>query len=50
VTISDLITAVNIALGHLSLSACQSLDADNGGSVSVGEIVAAVNEVLHGCG
>lgn len=49
VTISDLITAVNIALGRGPLSACQSLDADNNGSVTVGEVVAAVNEALHGC-
>ena len=49
VTISDLITAVNIALGRVPLSACESLDADDGGTITVGEIVAAVNEVLHGC-
>jgi hypothetical protein len=48
VTISDLITAVNIALGRVPLSACQSLDT-NDGSVIVDEIIAAVNEVLHGC-
>jgi hypothetical protein len=49
VTVSDLITAVNIALGRVPLSACQSLDTDDGGSVTVGELVAAVKEALHGC-
>jgi hypothetical protein len=48
VTVSDLITAVNIALGRVPLSACQSLDTNHGGSVTVDELVAAVLEVCMG--
>ena len=49
VTISDLITAVSIALDRSPPSACQSLDTNDDGSLTVDEIIAAVNEVLHGC-
>jgi hypothetical protein len=47
VSIEEIITAVNIALGSVDASACESLGAN--GPVTVAEIVTAVNEALNGC-
>jgi hypothetical protein len=47
VTIDEIITGVNIALGNDDASACESLA--GGGQVTVGEILTAVNEALNGC-
>ncbi|MGD9763829.1 MAG: choice-of-anchor V domain-containing protein [Candidatus Binatia bacterium] len=49
VTIGELITAVNIALGSTDLDACPSLDSDGSGTVTVNELIAAVNNALTGC-
>lgn len=49
VTIDELITAVRIGLGELSLAACDAADADGNGSVEVAELVAAVSRALNGC-
>jgi len=49
VTVSELITIVNIALGNNTLSACRVVDADGNGTVSISEIIAAVNLALNSC-
>ena len=50
VTVNELITMVNIALGNTSLSACTAGDADDNGTIEINEIIAAVNKALNGCG
>lgn len=50
VTVDELLTMVNVALGNVTLSACQAGDADGDGKVTVDEILTAVNNALNGCG
>jgi len=47
VTIDEIITGVNIALGNADLSTCESYDIN--GQVTVAAILTAVNEALNGC-
>ena len=49
VSVNDLITLVDIALGTLPVSACTAGDADHDGAFTVAEIVSAVNAALAGC-
>lgn len=49
VTINELITGVNIALGNTALEQCPSFDGDGDGSVAINELIAAVNNALNGC-
>jgi hypothetical protein len=49
VTVNNLITAVNIALGALPISDCAAIDADSDGDVTVSELIQAVNAALTGC-
>lgn len=49
VTVSDIITGVNIVLGNQPVSSCPSFDADGGGTVTIGEIIQGVNNLLNGC-
>jgi hypothetical protein len=49
VTVDELITGVNIALGGTPLEQCASLDSDGHGAVTVDELVRAVNNALTGC-
>lgn len=49
VTINELITGVNIALGSSPISACPSFDANNSGDVTINEIISAVNNALGSC-
>jgi hypothetical protein len=49
VTVSDLITGVNIALGNLPLANCPAFDPDGSGMVTVGELIQGVNNALNGC-
>ena len=46
----EVITMVNVALGDLSVSACEPGDANHDGHVTVDEILTAVNNALNGCG
>ncbi len=50
VSVSDLVSAVGIALGSTPLTQCPAADANGNGSVAVDELVAAVNAALSGCG
>ena len=50
VTVDELITMVNIALGSAEMSACKAADANGDGRISVDELIEAVNRALSGCG
>ena len=49
VAIDELIRGVRIALGELELSACPPFDTNSSESVSISELVSAVNAALRGC-
>jgi len=49
VSVNDLITMVNIALGSSPLSVCVAGDADKSGEITINEIIAAINNALNGC-
>jgi hypothetical protein len=49
VTISEITTVLNIALGNLPLSACPAADGDGSGEVDISDVIAAVNNALNGC-
>ena len=49
VTVNELITMVNIALGTADVSTCLAGDADSSGGITINEIIAAVNNALNGC-
>ncbi|MBI4518264.1 MAG: hypothetical protein HY699_20890 [Deltaproteobacteria bacterium] len=49
VTVDELVTGVNIALGNLALAACPAFDTTIDGEVTIEELVAAVNAALAGC-
>jgi hypothetical protein len=49
VTVDEIVTAVNIALGMVDLSQCPAADDDRSGSVTVDELVRAVTAALNGC-
>lgn len=49
VTVDEVITMVNIALGAAPISLCAAGDIDGGGAITVDEIVTAVNLALDGC-
>ena len=49
VTINELITGVNIALGNDSVSSCPAVDTNGDGEVAVNELIQAVNSALNGC-
>ncbi len=48
-TIDELITGVNIALGIVPLDACRAMDADADGTVAINELIQAVNAAQNGC-
>src|SRR5262245_22183850 len=50
VTIAEIVTGVNIALGSLSLDRCPSFDCAGSGEVTVNCLIAAVIAALNGCG
>jgi hypothetical protein len=49
VTVNELITMVNIALGNSPVSACPVGDANGDGEITVNEIISGVNNALNGC-
>ena len=48
-TINELVTAVNIALGSAPTSVCTAIDANSDGRAVVSELIRAVNGALSGC-
>jgi len=49
VTVDEIVTVVNIALGTLPISQCLAADQDGNGEASVDELVRAINAALDGC-
>jgi hypothetical protein len=49
VTVNEIITMVNVALGTQEVTVCGAGDANGDGEITVNEIVAAVNRALNGC-
>jgi glucose/arabinose dehydrogenase len=49
VSVDDLVTGVNIALGIRGVDACPEFDANGDGDVTIDELVQAVNNALTGC-
>jgi hypothetical protein len=48
-TVDEVLLMVNIALGSVPLSACESGDRNGNGRITIDEIVIGVNSVLTGC-
>lgn len=49
VTVGEIISLVNIALGNAAVSTCPVLAPEAAGAITVARIVEAVNNALHGC-
>jgi hypothetical protein len=49
VTVNELLTMVNIALGNAPVSACEAGDTSGDGAITINEILVAVNKALGGC-
>jgi hypothetical protein len=49
VTVDEILTMVNIALGNAEMSECDIGDSNNDGQITVDEILQAVNNALNGC-
>ncbi len=49
VTVNEILTGVSIALGNATITECSALDQDGSGTVSVDELITAVNNALNGC-
>jgi hypothetical protein len=50
VTVDEVLTMVNIALGTADVATCAAGDPNNDRQVTVDEILTAVNNGLNGCG
>ncbi len=50
VTVDELLTMVNVALGNANVSSCQAGDPKHDGQITVDEILRAMNNALNGCG
>jgi len=49
VTVNEILSMVNIALGNAAVTACEAGDANQDGEITINEILAAVNNALNGC-
>jgi len=49
VTIDEVVTAVNIALGQASVDACPAADLNASGEITINELIAAIDRLLEGC-
>ena len=49
VTVAEVVTVVNIALGTVDLATCPAADVNGDGTVGVGEAIAAVQAAVGGC-
>jgi Zn-dependent metalloprotease len=49
VTVNELVTGVNLALGRVPLASCQTFDRDGDGKVAIDELIVAVADAIHGC-
>jgi len=49
VTVDEILTGVNIALGETEVTACANLDVDADAAVTVDELIQAIDRALTGC-
>ena len=49
VTVNEILTMVNVALGNTAIASCDSGDGNHDGQITVDELLAAINNALHGC-
>lgn len=49
VTVEEIVTVVNIALGTAAIAQCPAADTDGNGEASVDELVTMINLALNGC-
>jgi hypothetical protein len=49
VSIDELITLVNVALGNTAMAECEAGDDNDDGQITIDEILRAVNSALNGC-
>jgi hypothetical protein len=49
VTVNELLTLVNVALGSTAITTCEAGDANHDGQITVDEILTAVSNALNGC-
>jgi len=49
VTVNEILTMVDVALGNASVSACGDGDVNSDSQIAIDEILAAVNNALNGC-
>jgi len=49
VTVDEILTMVNIALGNTPVTTCEAGDANHDGQITIDEIFTAVNNALNGC-
>jgi hypothetical protein len=49
VTVDEIVTMVNIALGAAPITDCEAGDADGSGDIVVNEVILAGNNALNGC-
>jgi hypothetical protein len=49
VTVDEIVSGVNIALGVVTIGACEAMDLDLSGSVTVDELLRAIDMALNGC-
>jgi FtsP/CotA-like multicopper oxidase with cupredoxin domain len=49
VTVDEILTMVDIALGNAPLPECEPSDADHDGQITIDEILTAVDDALNGC-
>jgi ELWxxDGT repeat protein len=49
VSVAELITMVNIALGNMGMPECEAGDGNDDGQIAIDEILKAVNSALNGC-
>jgi len=49
VTVDEILTMVNVALGNTAVCSCEPGDANGDGQITVDEILTAVNNALNGC-
>jgi hypothetical protein len=49
VTVDEILTMVNIALGNMPVTSCRAGDANHDNEITVDEILTTVNNALNGC-
>jgi hypothetical protein len=49
VSVDEILTIVDIALGSAPLSECEPGDADHDGQITINDILTAVDNALNGC-